>query len=69
MIGKVAFEYNLPVSWRKLHAYYTVKELCARLKTEDSVGGKKIQARLQKMSVLCWVRSTLGNWICKQIKS
>lgn len=27
------------------------------------------EERFQKISVLCWGRSTLGNWICKQIKS
>lgn len=37
----MAFEYDLPVLWRGLHAYHPAKELQGRLEPDDSVGREK----------------------------
>lgn len=40
MIGKVAFEYNLPVLWRKPHAYYTSEGIVCKA-VDRRLSGRK----------------------------
>lgn len=67
----MAFGYNLPVLWRRLHAYYTRNELGGRKGIDRGLSGKKdkLQARFQERPCLAVEGAPLEIGFVNKLKS